>query len=65
MPNLAGKETFYKLKKINNDIKVILLSGFSQEGKASELLNNGALSFISKPFKMQQLSEVINKCVTE
>ncbi|MCP4726156.1 MAG: PAS domain S-box protein [bacterium] len=65
MPNLAGKETFYKLKKINNDIKVILLSGFSQEGKASELLNNGALSFISKPFKMQQLSEVINKCVTK
>jgi len=61
MPQLSGKETFFKLKKINPELKVLLVSGFSQDVKATEVLRQGAIGFIQKPFKIQDLSEIINK----
>lgn len=63
MPKLAGRETFLKLKEINKKVKALLMSGFSQDGKASEILNDGALGFLQKPFDIKQLSEVINKAL--
>jgi len=59
MPDMSGKETFQALKKICPDIKVVLISGFSQNGKAAEILNRGALGFIQKPFKLYDLSKMI------
>jgi PAS domain S-box-containing protein len=59
MPDISGKETFQALKHIGPDIKVILISGFSQNGKAAEILNGGAMGFIQKPFKLYDLSKII------
>jgi PAS domain S-box-containing protein len=59
MPNLAGKETYRELKDINPDIKVVLISGFSQNDKATETLKEGALAFIQKPFKLYELSKIL------
>jgi PAS domain S-box-containing protein len=59
MPNLAGRETFRELKNINPKIKVVLISGFSQNDKATEILKEGALAFIQKPFKLYDLSKVL------
>jgi len=59
MPNLAGKETFRELKNINPHIKVILISGFSQNGRAAEVIKEGALAFLQKPFKLYELSKML------
>jgi len=59
MPNLAGKETYRELKNINPDIKVVLISGFSQNDKATQTLKEGALAFIQKPFKLYELSNAL------
>jgi PAS domain S-box-containing protein len=59
MPNLAGKETFRELKNINPDIKVILISGFSRNGRAAEIIKEGALAFLQKPFKLYELSKAL------
>lgn len=59
MPNIAGKETYCVIKKINPEVKVLLTSGFSQNGKASEILQEGVIGFIQKPFKLCELSKVI------
>jgi PAS domain S-box-containing protein len=59
MPNLAGKETYRELKNINPDVKVVLISGFSQNDKATGTLNEGALAFLQKPFKLYELSKVL------
>ncbi len=59
MPEMAGKETNSKLREINPDVKVILASGYSQNGKATEILNEGASGFIQKPFRMDELSKAI------
>jgi PAS domain S-box-containing protein len=59
MPGMGGGETFDRLKKINPDIKVLLSSGYSINGQASEILERGCDGFIQKPFNLNQLSEKI------
>ena len=61
MPNMAGKETYQELKKINPDVKVLLISGFSQNGKATETINEGIFGFIQKPFKLYDLAKIISE----
>jgi len=60
MPEMGGGETYDKLKEINPDVKVILSSGYSIEGQASEILKRGCDGFIQKPFRMKLLSRKIN-----
>ena len=59
MPEMAGKETFIELKKIDPEIKVLISSGYSQNGKANEIIEEGALGFIQKPFRLSELSKII------
>ena len=59
MPGMGGGETFDHLKEINPDIKVLLSSGYSINGQASEILERGCDGFIQKPFNINQLSEKI------
>ena len=60
MPGMSGKQAFDALKKLNPDVKVLLISGYSQNGKAKKILSDGALGFLQKPFNLQQLSEIIH-----
>jgi DNA-binding NtrC family response regulator len=39
------------------EIKVLLSSGYSINGQASEILNRGCNGFIQKPFNLQNLSQ--------
>lgn len=61
MPAMGGSEAFNRLKEINDKVKVILLSGYSIEGKATEIMERGCNGFIQKPFKMETLQEMIRK----
>jgi CheY-like chemotaxis protein len=65
MPNMGGGEAYDTLKEINPDIKVLLFSGYSIDGQASEILERGADSFVQKPFSIKELSgkirEVLDK----
>jgi signal transduction histidine kinase/CheY-like chemotaxis protein len=60
MPVLGGKETFIEMRKTAPDVKVVLMSGFSRSGKAEEILAEDNVSFIQKPFRIQDLSKVIS-----
>jgi PAS domain S-box-containing protein len=65
MPNMGGGEAYDRMKEIDSDIKVVLSSGFSIDGEASEILERGCDAFIQKPFNMGGLSgrirEVLDK----
>ncbi len=65
MPKMDGKETNLALRKINPDVKVLLASGYSQNGTATEILNEGALGFVQKPFRMDELSKAIAEALKE
>ncbi|MFC1554515.1 PAS domain S-box protein [candidate division KSB1 bacterium] len=59
MPQMDGKITNQKLRNINPDVKVVLTSGYAKDGKASEIIAEGAYRFIQKPFKLGELSKTI------
>jgi two-component system cell cycle sensor histidine kinase/response regulator CckA len=61
MPNMGGGEAYDCMREINPDIKVLLSSGYSVDGEASEILKRGCRGFIQKPFKMSELSRKIEE----
>ena len=56
MPDMSGSDTYDRMKEIDPDIKVLLSSGYSIDGRATEILDRGCNGFIQKPFKMKELS---------
>ncbi len=69
MPNMGGGEVYDRLKEISPDIKVILSSGYSVDGQATEILRRGCDGFIQKPFNVSELSikieEILEKATTK
>lgn len=64
MPNLGGIETLKKLKKLNSEVKTIVMSGFHSEKNMKEALKEGASCFINKPFRIKQLAGIIDKAMS-
>jgi CheY-like chemotaxis protein len=61
MPGVGGGETYDKMKEVNPKVKVLLSSGYSIDGQATEILERGCNGFIQKPFNMKRLSQGIRK----
>lgn len=55
-PEMDGWQTFDLLKQLSEDVRVLLFSGCSIEGKATELLARGCRGTIRKSFSMAELS---------
>ena len=65
MPDMSGSDTYDRMKELDPDIKVLLSSGYSFEGRATEILNRGCNGFIQKPFKMKELSQKLREVLDE
>jgi CheY-like chemotaxis protein len=65
MPEMGGGETYDRMKKMNPDIKVLLLSGYSIDGQAEEILQRGCNGFIQKPFNVSKLSQTMREILDQ
>lgn len=63
MPRLSGKETFLEMKRIRPDVRVILSTGFSRNGSVQDVLDQGILGFIQKPYSLDQLAASISEAL--
>jgi CheY-like chemotaxis protein len=61
MPDMGGGAVYDKLKQMDPNVKVLLSSGYSIEGQATEILNRGCDGFIQKPFNITELSQKIRE----
>jgi CheY-like chemotaxis protein len=61
MPGSGGGETYDRLRALSPDVPVLLSSGYSLDGEASEILARGCQGFIQKPFNLQDLSSKIQE----
>ena len=61
MPEMDGTETFYALRNIDADVRILLSSGYSKDSKVEKLLKGGATGFVPKPFDLKGLSDSITK----
>ncbi|MFH1351590.1 MAG: response regulator [Pseudomonadota bacterium] len=65
MPEMGGGEIYDRLKGINPGIKVLLASGYSLNGQATEIMNRGCGGFIQKPFNLNELSKKIREILAK
>lgn len=65
MPGFDGSKTFDRIREIRPDIQVMLSSGYSIDGQATEILNRGCNGFIQKPFQLSELSQAVRKILDE
>lgn len=63
MPVMGGGKAFDLIREIDPKAKVLLCSGYSLEGEASDILNRGCNGFIQKPFRIDALSAKIREII--
>jgi PAS domain S-box-containing protein len=57
MPGTGGAETFKALKAIDSKVKVILSSGYTLNGEAKHIMDQGVLAFLQKPYTLDEISK--------
>ena len=63
MPEMSGRETYDRLKKIEPRVKVLFSSGYSKEGVANDILKDAGAGFIQKPFDIEKLSRNVRQAL--
>ncbi|MGL4370363.1 MAG: response regulator, partial [Spirochaetota bacterium] len=63
MPGMSGNEVYRELKKFDPGVKVLLTSGFRQDGRVEEALKLGINGFIQKPYSLRELSQKIKDII--
>ncbi|MDD7984250.1 response regulator [Lentisphaera marina] len=64
MPEMNGREAFHELKKIDDEVKVLISSGFMAENEAGDLIEAGAAAFLRKPYRMIELAKKLRELLT-
>jgi CheY-like chemotaxis protein len=59
MPGMGGRECFRALKAINSEVKAVLCTGYGFNVAAQQLLDEGMLGIVAKPYEIEQLSDAI------
>jgi DNA-binding NtrC family response regulator len=61
MPGLSGIEVLREIKKLKNDVEVVIITGYGTLANAQEALRYGAVDFISKPFNVADIISIIGR----
>ncbi len=61
MPGLNGVETFFEIRKLKPDTKVVMMSGYIVQHLIAEALKGGAVGVIEKPFSTDELIKKIDE----
>lgn len=59
MPEMSGKELHAQIAKLNPDIRVLFMSGYTANIIAHRGILDEGVQFIQKPFSLQALAEKI------
>lgn len=63
MPGMDGIELFRRLRALDPDIPVVVISGHADVAMAVEAMSEGAYDFIAKPYSSNRLIETLRRAV--
>lgn len=55
LPDIPGEEVLVRIKEIDKDIAVIVITGYGGEQVAVDMMRKGAIDFLSKPIEYEAL----------
>ncbi|OGB67458.1 MAG: hypothetical protein A2Y94_06215 [Caldithrix sp. RBG_13_44_9] len=61
MPIMDGRAAFNEIRKINPKQKIFIISGYSQREDLLDILENGAVGFLRKPFQVKEIIEKVQE----
>ena len=63
MPGLNGIETLDELKRIDEDLAVLIITAYASVESAIAAMKNGAFDYITKPFKNDEVLAVVRNAL--
>ena len=61
MPKQGGHQTFFKIRQLDPEAKILLSSGFVSEEEVQDLINQGAAGFLAKPHRIMDMAKEIRR----
>ncbi len=61
MPGIDGIETLRRIKEINPDVVIVLLTAYGALGTAQKAIRLGAFDYLTKPFDIQEMRDVVKR----
>jgi PAS domain S-box-containing protein len=65
MPEMGGRETFWQLRAIDPNVRILLMSGYSSDDTVEMLLKAGAKGFLRKPCNASELLSAVKKALEQ
>lgn len=61
LPTMSGLDVLKQIKQVNEEIPVIVISGFVSTENAIEAIREGAYEYLTKPFEIGRLIDTVNR----
>jgi two-component system cell cycle sensor histidine kinase/response regulator CckA len=63
MPQMGGRECLRRLRALDPQVKVLISTGYTAKGLAEELVAEGALGVVEKPFRLQDFATAVRTTI--
>src|SRR5258706_343503 len=63
MPKLGGLKVLEEIRKLDQEIEVIIMTGYASIDTAVEAMKQGAYDFVQKPFNLIEVLALVEKCL--
>jgi len=61
LPTMSGLDVLKQIKLVNEEIPVIVISGYVSTENAIEAIREGAYEYLTKPFEIERLIDTVNR----
>lgn len=63
MPKMDGPTLMENIKVYNPTMKVIFISGYTEDNFRTSLMNNSKVHFLAKPFNLKELAYKVKEVI--
>jgi PAS domain S-box-containing protein len=63
MPHLDGREAYAELRRVRDDVRVVMMSGFNEQEVISQFSGKGLVGFLQKPFLFETLGDTVRQAL--
>ena len=61
LPGMDGLEILKKIKEVDPDVEVIIVTAYATESSHANAITLGALEYLRKPFLMEEIYELVER----
>jgi len=61
LPGMDGLEVLKKIKEIDTNIEVVIVTAYATESSHANAITLGALEYLRKPFLMEEIYELVER----